>query len=481
MRAFVFQRARRCSHARSGWAWRWSARRRWPSARRSPTCACSATSAPKSRRSAPSPGVSIGDTLEMDTLDMVRERLNTTGLFADVNVWWEQHKTGVRVNIAVKDKFPWAPVPTGSWSANNKSFGLLFVHGNLFGRGKQLLLGGRLATVDSGAALAYRDPSSSAAGSTGSCRGTSSGRTSPSTSRTTPARTTGPTGRRCSPPTASSPRSASPGSAASGPRSRGAWSKFNVDDDRTCPWTTLTTTDVDPRARQVGIGQGVRVVRLPRARVRGHDRHLAGRRLRLRAARLRQRSDLLARRRRRRARHQVLQEPQPGPRHAAGPSERTCRSGWRTRRADRTCAATCTSSSAATVRSPAHAEYHFPLFSISSLDFRALGFYDIQAIWFGAMPPPSTGPGMYAAARHARPAHASSSMRNGWPQGPGFVLGARPPPVGGRRAALLPPLGRGAADRVRRRLGPRVADLALHAHHRRLTHQGRCRPASRRS
>jgi outer membrane protein assembly factor BamA len=104
-------------------------------------------------------GISIGDTMEVDTLDSVRERLNTTGLFSDVNVWWEQHKTGVRVNIAVKDKFPWAPVPTGSWSANNKSFGLLFVHGNLFGRGKQLLLGGRIATVDSGAALAYRDPS----------------------------------------------------------------------------------------------------------------------------------------------------------------------------------------------------------------------------------------------------------------------------------------------------------------------------------
>src|SRR6476661_2357496 len=104
-------------------------------------------------------GISIGDTLEVDTLDMVRERLNTMGLFSDVNVWWEQHKTGVRVNIAVKDKFPWAPVPTGSFSANNKSFGLLFVHGNLFGRGKQLLIGGRIATVDSGAALAYRDPS----------------------------------------------------------------------------------------------------------------------------------------------------------------------------------------------------------------------------------------------------------------------------------------------------------------------------------
>jgi outer membrane protein insertion porin family len=103
-------------------------------------------------------GLRIGDTLENETLALVRERLNTTGLFADVNVWWEAQGEGVRVNIAVKDKFPWAPVPTGSWSANNKSLGLLFVHGNLFGWGKQLAIGGRLAELDSGALLAYRDP-----------------------------------------------------------------------------------------------------------------------------------------------------------------------------------------------------------------------------------------------------------------------------------------------------------------------------------
>lgn len=103
-------------------------------------------------------GVNIGDSLQLDTLATVRERLNTSGLFADVNVWWESHHEGIRVNIAVKDKFPWAPVPTASWAANNKSFGLIFVHGNLFGRGKQMVVGGRLATVDSGAVLAYRDP-----------------------------------------------------------------------------------------------------------------------------------------------------------------------------------------------------------------------------------------------------------------------------------------------------------------------------------
>jgi hypothetical protein len=35
----------------------------------------------------------------------------------------------------------------------------------------------------------------------------------------------------------------------------------------------------------------------------------------------------------------------------------------------------------------AHGEYHFPLFSISSLDFRALAFYDAQAIWWRDLPP----------------------------------------------------------------------------------------------
>jgi hypothetical protein len=31
-------------------------------------------------------------------------------------------------------------------------------------------------------------------------------------------------------------------------------------------------------------------------------------------------------------------------------------------------------------------EYHFPLFSIGSLDFRALAFYDVQALWFREVP-----------------------------------------------------------------------------------------------
>ncbi len=103
-------------------------------------------------------GISIGDTLQTDTLDVARERLHTSGLFSDVNVYWEPHGAGVRVIIVVSEKFPWAPVPTFSYSPGNVSGGGVIAHGNLFGRGKRGLIGGRVSNVDSGAIVAYDDP-----------------------------------------------------------------------------------------------------------------------------------------------------------------------------------------------------------------------------------------------------------------------------------------------------------------------------------
>ena len=46
-------------------------------------------------------GISIGDPLHSDTLDIARERLHTSGLFADVNVYWEPHGEGVRIVIEI--------------------------------------------------------------------------------------------------------------------------------------------------------------------------------------------------------------------------------------------------------------------------------------------------------------------------------------------------------------------------------------------
>jgi outer membrane protein insertion porin family len=103
-------------------------------------------------------GIAIGDVMEVHTLESVRERLNTSGLFSDVNVYWVPFRDGVRVNIVIRDKFPWAPVPTLSYAPGNLSAGLVVAHGNLFGRGKRGIIGGRISTADSGAIVAYQDP-----------------------------------------------------------------------------------------------------------------------------------------------------------------------------------------------------------------------------------------------------------------------------------------------------------------------------------
>jgi outer membrane protein assembly factor BamA len=103
-------------------------------------------------------GISIGEPLLSDTLDIARERLHTSGMFADVNVYWEPHGEGVRVVIVITEKFPWAPVPTVSYSPGNVSAGGVVAHGNLFGRGKRGLIGARISNVDSGVIAVYDDP-----------------------------------------------------------------------------------------------------------------------------------------------------------------------------------------------------------------------------------------------------------------------------------------------------------------------------------
>ena len=49
-------------------------------------------------------------------------------------------------------------MPTFSYSPGNISAGGVLAHGNLFGRGKRGLIGGRISNVDSGVIVAYDDP-----------------------------------------------------------------------------------------------------------------------------------------------------------------------------------------------------------------------------------------------------------------------------------------------------------------------------------
>ncbi len=318
-------------------------------------------------------GVSIGDTLEADTLDMVRERLNTTGLFADVNVWWEPHGSGVRVNISVKDKFPWAPVPTASWSANNKSIGLLFVHGNLFGRGKQLAArrppGARSTRAPS---LAYRDPSLFGTWIYWQLQGLVQRQVIPEyqNSGMTP---TG-VATLADPFEFRETRLFSYGfEPAFGVawlrrvKTQVAWhlEKFSYfgtgairsirRNDRVGPPVgRQRRTRSSDQGRHLGVGRADADLRLSRARVRRDDRRGAQRRPRLRAAPpSAATSPTGARGVELGAGHQVLPVAQPHLLARARPPVTTCRSGPRTPPADPTCAATSTSSFAATRSSAA--------------------------------------------------------------------------------------------------------------------------------
>jgi outer membrane protein insertion porin family len=363
-------------------------------------------------------GVSIGDTLEMDTLDTVRARLNTTGLFSDVNVWWEQYKTGVRVNIAVKDKVPGAPVPTGSFSANNKSFGLLFVHGNLFGRGKQMLIGGKIATVDSGAALAYRDPSFFGSWLYWQLQGNVQRQNVPEYFPDNPSADAGPF--RATLLTSYGMEAALGIAWFRRVRTQVAWrlEQFNLDRSYV-PSDDASTTDAtqgakvgigkasmsfDFRAREFAVmtgtslGGGIDYAQpdfgsdLTFWRVGGGVEH---------GIRVFKSHNLVANA------GATFGKDLPFwmENTAGGPNLRGYL--YQQFRGDS--------------QIQAHVEYHFPLFSIGSLDFRALGFYDIQAIWFRDMPDPSSGTGQYVF-RQTPDQRSFLVDSNGWPQGPGFVL-----------------------------------------------------------
>ena len=151
--------------------------------------------------------------------------------------------------------------------------------------------------------------------------------------------------------------------------------------------------------------------------------------------------------------------------NAARRSGTTCPSGWRTPRAGRTCAATCTSSSAATRQLSAQGRVPLP----AVLD-RLAGFPRARLLRHlgDLVPEPAAGrdPAMYATRDTPDAAHVPGRRQRVAEQG--LPAGPRHPPVGRRRAALLPPLGRRPAGRVRRRLGHRGPDLALHADRRRL-------------
>src|SRR5205823_5273262 len=71
-------------------------------------------------------GIDVGDEFTPDQLESVKSRLVNSGLFSDVNVYYEPFEDGIRLNLIARDKFAWFAAPTFSASDGNVGGGVAF-------------------------------------------------------------------------------------------------------------------------------------------------------------------------------------------------------------------------------------------------------------------------------------------------------------------------------------------------------------------
>jgi len=102
--------------------------------------------------------IEVGDDWTSDMLDRIKADLVSSGLFKDVDGFWEAcgpttrpkcDQPGVRVHLTVKDKHSWVIAPAFYTQPTNVGGGLGFGENNLFGENQKLLLYGQIATGDS--------------------------------------------------------------------------------------------------------------------------------------------------------------------------------------------------------------------------------------------------------------------------------------------------------------------------------------------
>ncbi len=102
--------------------------------------------------------IDVGDEWTNDMLDRIKTDLVSSGLFKEVDGFWEAcgpattpkcSGTGVRVHLTVIDKFSWVIAPAFYNQPTNTGVGLGYGENNLFGENQKLLLYGQIATGDS--------------------------------------------------------------------------------------------------------------------------------------------------------------------------------------------------------------------------------------------------------------------------------------------------------------------------------------------
>jgi len=102
--------------------------------------------------------IDVGDEWTNDMLDRIKTDLVSSGLFKEVDGFWEAcgptttpkcNGTGVRVHLTVIDKFSWVIAPAFYNQPTNTGVGIGYGENNLFGENQKLLLYGQIATGDS--------------------------------------------------------------------------------------------------------------------------------------------------------------------------------------------------------------------------------------------------------------------------------------------------------------------------------------------
>ncbi len=93
--------------------------------------------------------IDTGDDWDPNMIDLVKGRLISSGLFSEVEVFWDNSTTGITVHIQVKDKHSWVIAPALYDQPTNKGVGVGYGENNLFGENQKLLLYGQIATGDS--------------------------------------------------------------------------------------------------------------------------------------------------------------------------------------------------------------------------------------------------------------------------------------------------------------------------------------------
>lgn len=103
-------------------------------------------------------GLAPGELFDPASIPALEQRLMNRRIFRSVRITSAQGTAGVVVRVAVEERLALVPLPVASASRGVFTAGVVLLDANLFGAGKQLVLGGLASNRGTSAFAIYRDP-----------------------------------------------------------------------------------------------------------------------------------------------------------------------------------------------------------------------------------------------------------------------------------------------------------------------------------